>query len=157
MKLQILCIGRLSERFLIEGCEIYAQRLQHYLPLTVTELKEHKTGKKPNIPLIISEEGERLLQKIAHTSFVVMLDERGQNMSSTQFAGLLEHHMLDGTPNITMVIGGPYGLSQAVLERADLRLSLSMMTMTHQMARLLLLEQLYRGCTIIRNEPYHHA
>lgn len=157
MKLQVLCVGRLAERFLKDGCDQYANRLQHYLPLSITELKEHKSGKKPDIPRIINNEGQAILQKISPNSFVVALDERGKSLSSVKLADLLQRHMLDGTAEIILVIGGPFGLSQTVLERADLRLSLSAMTMTHQMVRLLLLEQLYRACTIIRNEPYHHA
>ena len=124
---------------------------------TTTELKEHKTGSKQNISRIIAAEGDKILQKIGQQSFVVALDEQGQSLTSEGVADFLHQHMLNGTPEITLVIGGPYGLSPEVRNRADRLLSLSAMTLTHQMARLLLLEQLYRGCTILRNEPYHHA
>ena len=157
MKLHLLCVGRLTEAYLQEGCQLFANRLQHYLPTTITELKEHKTGKKPDIPRIIAAEGEQLLQRAANPGCLIALDERGKTMSSVDFANLLERHMVDGTPELALVIGGPFGLSDAVRQRADRVLSLSAMTLTHQMARLLLLEQLYRACTIIRNEPYHHS
>jgi 23S rRNA (pseudouridine1915-N3)-methyltransferase len=156
VRLHLLCVGRLTEPYLRDGCQLYADRLQHYLPLTITELKEHKTGCKQDLQRIIASEGEKLLQRVTPGSFVVALDERGKGLDSPGLAKLLDRHMIDGTPEVTLVIGGPYGLSDAVRQRADRLLSLSAMTLTHQMVRLVLLEQLYRGCTILRNEPYHH-
>lgn len=156
MKLHILCVGRLSETYLKDGCNEFSKRLKHYLTLTVDELKEHKTGKKPDLPRILENEGERLLQRIPDGAYVIALDERGKSFSTRQLAERLDQHMLEGRNAWALIIGGPYGLSDTVRRRADLVLSLSPMTLTHQMARLLLLEQLYRSCTIIRNEPYHH-
>ena len=97
-----------------------------------------------------------MLARIPGGAFVVVLDERGRGLTSTGLAGLLEQHMVAGTPEWVLVIGGAHGLSEGVRQRADLLLSLSSMTFPHQVVRLLLLEQLYRGLTIIRNEPYHH-
>lgn len=156
MKLRLLCIGRLSETYLREGCTLFAERLRHYLPLAVEELKEQKAANRGETARAVAEEGEQLLARIPAGAFVVALDERGRGLSSPQLAALLERHMVDGTAEWTLVIGGAHGLSEAVRQRADLVLSLSAMTLPHQLARLLLLEQLYRGCTIIRNEPYHH-
>ncbi len=156
MKLHILCVGRLSEPYLKEGCDEFAKRLKHYLTLTIDEQKEHKTGKKPDLPRILENEGERLLQRVPDGAYVIALDERGKAFSTKQLADRLDQHMLEGRNCWALIIGGPYGLSDTVRQRADLVLSLSPMTLTHQMARLLLLEQLYRSCTIIRNEPYHH-
>jgi len=156
VKIQLLCIGRLTESYLRDGCAEFAQRLQRYLPLVIDELKEHKTGKKQDRTQIVRTEGERLLARIPPGAFVIALDERGKALASTQLADLLQRQMVDGAACISLIIGGPYGLSDEVRQRADLTLSLSALTLTHQMARLLLLEQLYRGCTIIRNEPYHH-
>jgi 23S rRNA (pseudouridine1915-N3)-methyltransferase len=155
MKLCLLCVGRLSQSYLGEGAADYAARVQRYQPLRVLELKEEKGGKGD--PAYVRErEGRRILEKIPAGSFVVVLDERGRSLSSEQLAGLLEQHMLQGTPQWTLIIGGAWGLSEQVRQRADLLLSLSKLTLTHQMARVLLLEQLYRGFTIVRNEPYHN-
>lgn len=156
MRLHLLCVGRLSETWLRDGCQLYAQRLQRYLPLTVTELKEHKTGSKPDRPRITAVEGESLLQRVAPGSLLLGLDAGGEALDSPGLSRLLDRQMVNGVPELTLMIGGPFGLSEAARQRADRLLSLSAMTFTHQMARLILLEQLYRACTILRNEPYHH-
>jgi len=157
VKLTLLTIGKLSADWLHSGANDYAGRIRHYLPLVIEELKEDKTGgKKPDSRLIRQREGEALLQRIPTGAFVVALDERGKGMTSEEVAAFLERHMIDGTQEMLLVIGGAYGLSDAVRGRAQRLLSLSSMTLTHQMARLLLLEQLYRGLTILRNEPYHN-
>ena len=130
--------------------------MKRYLPLVIHEIKEHKTGRKQDLPRIIATEGEALEQKIPPGAFVIALDQGGKKLSSEGLADLMKDHMLRSIPEWTLLIGGPYGLSDSLRKRADLTLSLSPMTLTHQMARLLLLEQLYRCCTIIRNEPYHH-
>ena len=156
MKLHLLCVGRISETYLRDGCEEFSKRLKRYLPLTVEEHKEHKAGKKPDIRRIVSSEGARLLERIPDGAYIIALDQLGTALNSTQLAEKLEQHMVEGRSGWALIIGGPYGLSSEVQQRADMILSLSSMTLTHQMARLLLLEQLYRSCTIIRNEPYHH-
>ncbi len=156
MRLGVLCVGRLTLSYLNEGCAEFAGRLKRYLPLTITEIKEHKTGRKQDLQRILATEGENLEQRIPSGAFVIALDQRGKSLSSENLAGLMNDHMVRSIPEWTILIGGPYGLSEKLRERADLVLSLSPMTLTHQMARLLLLEQLYRCCTIIRNEPYHH-
>ena len=156
MKLHLLCVGRLSEAYLKEGCQEFASRLNRYLPLVIDEQKEHKTGNKPDLPRILENEGQRLLERIPAGAFVIVLDERGRTFKTHQLADRLNRHMIEGRRCWALLIGGPHGLSDAIRERADLLLSLTPLTLTHQMARLLLLEQLYRCCTIIRNEPYHH-
>ena len=156
MRLNLLCVGRLTLPYLNEGCAEFAGRLKRYLPFSVTEIKEHKTGRKQDLKRIIATEGENLKQRIPTGTFVIALDQSGKKMSSEQLADLMNDHMVRSIPEWTLLIGGPYGLSETLRKQADLVLSLSAMTLTHQMARLLLLEQLYRCCTIIRNEPYHH-
>jgi 23S rRNA (pseudouridine1915-N3)-methyltransferase len=156
VKLRLLCVGRLSEAYLREGCALFQERLRHYLPLVVEELKEQKAASRGDLPRAVAAEGDLLLARIPDGAFVVVLDERGRGLTSAGLAGLLERHMVDGTGEWIMVIGGAHGLSEGVRQRADLLLSLSTMTLPHQIVRLLLLEQLYRGCTIVRNEPYHH-
>lgn len=156
MRLNLLCVGRLTLQYLHDGCNEFSGRLKRYLPLAITEIKEHKTGRKQDIQRIVATEGENLEQRIPNGSFVIALDQGGKKLSSEQLAELMSDHMVRSVPEWTLLIGGPYGLSDCLRKRADLVLSLSPMTLTHQMARLLLLEQLYRSCTIIRNEPYHH-
>jgi 23S rRNA (pseudouridine1915-N3)-methyltransferase len=142
--------------FLNEGCTEFAGRLKRYLTLSINEIKEHKTGRKQDIGKIVQTEGTTLAEKIPEGAFVIALDQGGKHLSSEKLAALMNDHMVRGIPEWVFLIGGPYGLSDELRKRADMVLSLSAMTLTHQMARLLLLEQLYRSCTIIRNEPYHH-
>ena len=156
MKLNLLCVGRMTIPFLNDGCAEFSDRLKRYLPLTITEIKEHKTGRKQDIEKIVTSEADQLRQRIPSNSFVIALDQQGKNFSSERLADLMKDHMVQSIPEWTLLIGGPYGLNDSLRAKADLILSLSPMTLTHQMARLLLLEQLYRCCTIIRNEPYHH-
>ena len=156
MRFNLLCVGRLTLPYLNSGCAEFAERLKRYLPVSITEIKEHKTGRKQDLKRIIATEGENLGHRIPTEAFVIALDQRGKSMGSEQLAEPMSDHMVRSIPEWTLLIGGPYGLSETLRKRADLVLSLSAMTLTHQMARLLLLEQLYRCCTIIRNEPYHH-
>jgi 23S rRNA (pseudouridine1915-N3)-methyltransferase len=157
VKLRLLCIGKIGEPFLKAGIAEYAGRIQRYLPLSTLELKEEQGGNREADQRLLRErEGERLLAKVPAQAFTIVLDEGGKDMDSPALAALLEKHMLQGTQELTWIIGGPYGLSTAVKHRGDLLLSLSHFTFTHQMARLFLLEQIYRALTIIRNEPYHN-
>ena len=156
MKLRLLCVGKLSLAYARDGVEEYTARLRRYLPFEALELREEKGGKKVDPAFLRERESRQLLDKILADAFVVVLDERGRPHSSEELAGLVERHMLEGTGELTLVIGGAYGTSTALRQRADLVMSLSQMTLTHQMARLLLMEQLYRALTIIRNEPYHN-
>ena len=157
MKLTLLCIGKLSAAWLQDGAGDYCGRIRRYLPLTIEELKEVKIGgKKADVQQIRQREGETLLQKIPNSAFAVALDEQGKSVGSEDLARFIGKHMLDATQEVVFLIGGAYGLSDGVKQRVDMTLSLSAMTMTHQMARLLLLEQIYRAMTILRNEPYHN-
>ncbi|MBE9486284.1 MAG: 23S rRNA (pseudouridine(1915)-N(3))-methyltransferase RlmH [Chloroflexi bacterium] len=156
MKLRLVCVGKLAEIWQREAAEEYAGRLQRYFSLEVIELKEEKGGRKGDIPGLLRREGERILDKVPDSSFLVVLDERGRSLGSEQLATKLGEEMLHGGRDWCLVIGGPYGLDPELRRRADLLLSLSKMTFTHQMARIFLLEQLYRSSTILRNEPYHN-
>ena len=157
MKLSLHCIGKLSAAWLQDGAKDYAKRISRYLPLSIEELKEAKLGgKKADSRQIIQQEGAQLLARVPRGAYTVALDERGKLFSSAELADFLNQHMLNGTPEINFIIGGAYGLSDELKEMSQLRMSLTPMTLTHQMARVLLLEQLYRGMTIIRNEPYHN-
>lgn len=157
MKLRLLCVGKLSEAWLRDGVTLYSERIGRYLPFAIEEIREAKGGgSHGDIRYGRDEEGERLLQRIPPRAFVVILDEHGRGYQSEGWAGIIEQHMLAGTAEFVMVIGGAYGLSAAVKARGDLQLSLSSMTLPHQLARLVLLEQTYRGLTIVRREPYHN-
>lgn len=152
MKLKLVCVGRLGEAWLRDGVADYCARIARYLPFETVELKEEQGDPRRRL----EEEGRRILARIAPTAFTLILDERGRQLSSEGLAELLERHMVDGTQEVALVIGGAYGLSDAVRQRGDMVLSLSTMTLPHQLARLLLSEQLYRALTIIRHEPYHN-
>lgn len=156
MKLRLICVGRVSASYLQEGINEYAARIKRYLPLTTVELKEEKGGKKVDPVFVRNGEGERIMEKIPADSFTIVLDERGTSLSSEELAERLDRHMVQGTRELTLVLGGAYGLSTKVKKRGDFLLSLSTLTFTHQMARLILLEQIYRALTIIKNEPYHN-
>lgn len=157
MKLKLLAVGKLSADYLKQGVAEFDKRIRRYLPLEVVEIREEKAGgKKADVAQIKKREGQHLLEKIPADAAVIVLDERGKTVTSEGVSALLEHHMVQGTATLIFVIGGAYGLDEAVRKRADLILSLSAMTLTHQMARLFLLEQIYRGFTILRNEPYHN-
>jgi len=158
VKLRLVCVGKLSRDWLRDAAADYRQRLQRYLPFELVELKEEKGGgKKPNTALLREREGERILAQLAAPGTTLVLDEQGKQLSSVELARLLDEQMTAGTQNLNLVIGGAWGLSPAVKQRADRILSLSRLTFTHQMARVIALEQLYRAMTIIRNEPYHNA
>jgi len=157
VKLRLLCIGRLSERWLQQGAEEYTRRISRYLSFESVELREGAGGgTHGDIRFGREEEGERLLRKISPQAFVVILDEGGKPLHSEAWAEFFADKMLHGITEIVLVIGGAYGLSPAVKERGNLILSLSAMTLPHQLARVVLLEQTYRAMTILRNEPYHN-
>ncbi len=156
MKLRLLCVGRLSEDYLRQGVGMFAQRIARYLPLEITELREEKAGRKADARYLVEREGARLLEKVPDGAVVVALDEEGRTMASEKLALRIERSMVESVSDLVFVIGGPYGLSDAVKCKADWVLSLSALTFTHQMARLFLLEQIYRSLTIVRHEPYHN-
>ena len=156
MKLRLVCVGKLSEAWLKQAAEEYAGRLRRHYSIEIVELKEEKGRKRGDVPGLLRREGERILEKIPDDAYVLVLDEAGKQLGSEQLAEKLGEQMLHGGQTWCLVIGGPYGLAPAIKQRADLLLSLSKMTFTHQMARLFLLEQLYRSSTILRNEPYHN-
>ncbi len=156
MKIGLISVGKLSQPFLRDGVAEYAGRIRRYIGFNSHELKEAKSGSKSDPKAIRRQEGERILARVPAGAYLVALDEGGRNYGSEELSEFLGRHMLQGTGELLFAIGGAYGLDRAVKERANLLLSLSALTLTHQMAQLLLLEQLYRGFTILRNEPYHN-
>jgi len=158
MQIRVVAVGKIKEKFLQEGIAEYEKRLRPYVKLQVVELPEEKRP-QPASPAIelaaIEKEGERILAAIPDGFILISLDVKGQNWSSEEMAASFGERELSGQNQLAFVIGGDLGLSQAVLARSKLRLSLSKMTFTHPMARLLLLEQVYRAFRILRGEPYH--
>lgn len=156
MKLRLVCVGKLSEAWQQQAVTDYCERLKRYLSFELIELKEEKGGGKSDIAGLLKREGARILDKVPEQAYVIVLDERGGQLTSEGLSEQLEDEMLHSGRDWCLVIGGPYGLDSGIHKRADQLLALSKMTFTHQMARVFLLEQLYRACTIIRNEPYHN-
>lgn len=157
MKITLICVGKLSLPFIKQGAEEYQKRLKRFTSLDIIELKEEKRGgKKADTNFIRQSEAEQILAKVPNGAYLIALDEIGKQVNSEKFAKKIEQHMNQGTANVCFIIGGAYGLTDKLKQQCNELLSLSAMTFTHQMARLFLLEQIYRGLTIIRNEPYHN-
>jgi 23S rRNA (pseudouridine1915-N3)-methyltransferase len=158
MQIQIIAIGKIKEKFLQEGIAEYEKRLRPYVNLQIKELAEEKRHVSASVSVeesAMEKEGERILGAIPTGSLVIALDVKGTAWSSIELAEFMRVRQLSGMNQITFVIGGDLGLSPAIQSQSDLRLSLSKMTFTHPMARLLLLEQVYRACRINSGEPYH--
>ena len=152
--IKLLLVGKTTDKHLETLIADYQNRLTHYLPFEVKVIPDLKQGKL-SFEQQKTQEGERILAAVPGNARLILLDERGTQFRSVKFAEYMQKQ-LAATPNIVFVVGGPYGFSQAVYDRADAMLSLSKMTFSHQMIRLLFVEQLYRAMTILRNEPYHH-
>jgi len=158
MHILVIAVGKIKERFLQEGIAEYEKRLRPYVKFRINEIGEEKRPQvcsPANESAAVEKEGQRILAEIPEGSLVVALDIRGQNWTSENLADGLRVWELAGRNHVTFVIGGDLGLSPSVVDRSDLRLSLSKMTFTHPMARLILLEQVYRAFRILRGEPYH--
>lgn len=147
MKITLVTIGKLKEKFLVDGVEEYLKRIKNFAKVDVKEISECRT---------VDEEGKKLLAQVPRDSFLIVLDVVGVEMSSEKLAEKISSLTLRGISDITFLIGGAFGLSDEVRQAADLRLSLSKMTFTHQMARLIIVEQIYRTFKINRGEPYHY-
>lgn len=156
MKITLLAVGKTNDKAIQELIERYITRLKHYAKFEIKTLPDVKVGK--NTPTLQAKEmeGRKILENVSTSDLVILLDERGMELSSTQFAEMLQKHFATSPRDMVFVIGGPYGFSQDVYERADKKLSLSRMTLTHEMVRLFFTEQLYRAFTIIKGENYHH-
>ena len=154
MKISLLMVGKTTDARLVSLIDDYRQRLSHYVPFELVILPDIKNAKSLTQDQLKAAEGEAILAKVGTTE-VVLLDEHGAEYRSVDFASWLQKKMGSGR-DLTLVIGGAYGFSPAVYERANGKLSLSQMTFSHQMIRLMAIEQIYRAMTILRGEPYHH-
>lgn len=156
MKITLLTVGKTDIRWINEGLEVYSSRLRHYLPFEIKEIAELKNAGSLSKEQIKTLEGKLILRNIKISDEVILLDERGKEMRSAEFATFLEKRVVAGIKELVFVIGGAYGFSSEVYERANGQISLSKMTFSHQMVRTIFAEQLYRACTIIKGESYHH-
>ncbi len=157
MIVRLLVIGKTTSQYLATGIEEYCKRLPHYLRFEYIEIPDVKVSKGMDEHLVKESEGNEILKYFEPGAHVVLLDENGKTFTSVNFAVHVQKRFNSGGKSLIFVIGGPYGFSESVYARANERLSLSSMTFSHQMVRLIALEQIYRAMTILKNEPYHHS
>ncbi len=156
MTIKLIAIGKTDNKQLQSLIDDYTKRLEHYIRFEFDIIPDIKNAKNLSETQQKQKEGELILNKINNSDVLILLDENGKHYSSIEFSKYLQKHMNSGIKQLVFVIGGPYGFSQDVYNKARGKLSLSKMTFSHQMVRLFIVEQLYRGFTILRNEPYHH-
>lgn len=156
MKIKLIVIGKSSFDFVKEGEEVYEKRLIHYLPFEKLILPDIKNPKSLSTEELKKKEGDLVLSRITDQDFLVLMDENGNQFSSTNFASWLKQKLNEGIRSIVFVIGGAFGFSKEVYDRSNYLISLSKMTFSHQLVRVIFLEQLYRAQTILKGEPYHH-
>ena len=156
MKIQIWSVGKPHESFVKEGIELFTKRISHYFPVEWNIIGGPKNA-GTDIPSLKQKEGEIIISELAKDDYLVLLDEKGKSLTSEAFSIFLEQRGISSMKNIIFLIGGAYGVSEAVMKRADFTWSLSQLVFPHQLVRLIVAEQLYRACSIIRNEKYHHS
>lgn len=156
MKITLLTVGKTDIEWVRKGLDTYSSRLTHYVPFSACEIPELKNTSALTKSQIKEKEGELILRSIRPSDRVILLDEHGKEYRSIEFAEEIRKSMINGGKDVVFVIGGAYGFSDAVYSRCDGKISLSRMTFSHQMVRVIFVEQLYRAFTIIRGEPYHH-
>ena len=158
MRIRIIAVGKIKEKYIRDGIKEYIKRLSRYCSIEIVEVEDERAPENltdREIDIIKGKEGKRIISKISSNSYIIPLDIKGKQMSSEELAGKMEDLMIDGINDLTFIIGGSLGLSDDVLARSHLKLSFSKMTFPHQLMRMILLEQIYRGFRIIRGEPYH--
>jgi 23S rRNA (pseudouridine1915-N3)-methyltransferase len=156
MKIKLLAIGKTDDKNLQTLIEAYQNRLKHYINFEIDVIADIKNVKNLTEAQQKEKEGELILKKLSTADVLILLDEKGTQFSSVAFSEYLQKKMNAGVKQLVLVIGGPYGFSEAVYQQAQGKISLSKMTFSHQMIRLFVVEQLYRANTILKNEPYHH-
>ena len=156
MKITLLVIGKTDATYLKEGISEYVKRINHYINFEIEVIPDIRKGRNLSVDQQKSMEGELVLAKNNPGKELHLFDEKGKMFNSREFAGFLEKKMASGLKELVLVIGGPYGFSQKVYENAISKISLSPLTFSHQMVRLMCVEQIYRAFTILKNEPYHH-
>ena len=156
MKIQLIVVGKTNQDFVKQGLDEFCKRLEHYFPFELEIIPDIKNTKNLSVEQQKTKEGELILQSFQAGDCIVLLDERGKEFTSVQFAQFIDKKANTGLKRIVFVIGGAYGFSSAVYDAANEKIALSKMTFPHQLIRLIFVEQLYRAMTILHNEPYHH-
>ena len=156
MKITRAVVGKTSTGYLEQGVAEYVRRLSHYVSFNIQYIADLKNTKNLTVEQQKTSEGKLIIQSLEKSDYVVLLDEHGREYTSLQFADYVQKRMSSGVRRVVFVVGGPYGFSQEVYDRANDKLSLSKMTFSHEMIRLIFTEQLYRAYTILNHEPYHH-
>jgi len=156
VKTLLLTIGETDQKYIKEGIADYVKRLSFYIPFESKVIPDLKNRSSLSLENQKEKEGQLILNYVSTGDFLVLLDERGSELSSIEFSKWMEKKMVAGMRQLIFVVGGPYGFSKSVYDRANNLVSLSKLTFSHQMVRLIFVEQLYRAMTIIKNEPYHH-
>jgi 23S rRNA (pseudouridine1915-N3)-methyltransferase len=156
MKITLMQTGKTTDKHILELVDLYTKRIRKYCVFEIVTLPELKNTKNMPIQEQKSKEAVKIIQSLTDDDYVILLDENGKELRTTEFSGMLEKMFFLPKKRIVFIIGGPWGFSDEVYVRADYRLSLSKMTFPHQLVRLLFLEQLYRVFTVIKGEPYHH-
>ena len=156
MKMTLITVGKTDVKWVKEGLDLYAGRLSHYIQFSISEIPELKNVSSLSREQIKEKEGELISAMLKPSDDVILLDEHGKEFRSVEFASYLQGKMASGGRNIVFIIGGAYGFSRKIYDRADSMMSLSRMTFSHQMVRTIFAEQLYRAFTIMKGEPYHH-
>lgn len=156
MKITLLVIGKTDAGYFIDALSEYQKRLEHYIPFEMQVIPDIKNTKSLSVDQQKEKEAELILKGLQAGDYIVLLDEKGKEYSSIQFASYIEKKTHTVSKRLVFIIGGPYGFSEKVYEEANEKLTLSRMTFSHQMVRLIFVEQLYRAMTILNNEPYHH-
>lgn len=158
MKFTFLTIGKIKEKWMRQGIDEYLKRLSPIAKVEILSPDEEKMPENPSPALkekVMEKEGEKLLKYLKDEDFLILLDLKGKSVTSEELAHIIRQKMVSGTSHFFFMIGGPYGNGENIRKRANLKISISAMTFTHQMARLILAEQVYRAMKIIRHEPYH--
>ncbi|MBL4745775.1 MAG: 23S rRNA (pseudouridine(1915)-N(3))-methyltransferase RlmH [Flavobacteriaceae bacterium] len=156
MNIKLLVIGKTDDKNLLQLIQMYENRLKHYIKFDLEVIPDIKNVKNLSEVQQKEKEGDLILKKIGPSDQLILLDENGKTFKSIEFAQFLQKKMNSGIKQLVLVIGGPYGFSETVYKKATGKISLSKMTFSHQMIRMIIVEQLYRGFTILKNEPYHH-
>ncbi len=156
MRIVLLVVGKTTNTYLHTLILDYQNRLKHYVSFDIQVIPELKNTKHVSVEMQKEKEGEMLLKQLEDANEIILLDEKGKQFSSVEFSQQIDKAQVSGKKKIVFVIGGPYGFSEPVYQKATQKISLSKMTFSHQMIRLIFVEQLYRAFTILNNEPYHH-